>query len=140
MSLKAESIRRSIKLAKKIRDAEGNVYKELVTTDKNRKRTLEIIIGVIAMILSVIFIGGSFGAAAVADAFGGDGYYTAKMMLGLILAIISFVLVFFINKNRKVIGWSIAIMGAIILFMCGDYGIVPGIFYVIDGILVLVRK
>ncbi|MBB1080193.1 hypothetical protein H5S09_02920 [Limosilactobacillus sp. STM2_1] len=127
-------------MAKKIRDAEGNVYKELVTTDKNRKRTLEIIIGVIAMILSVIFIGGSFGAAAVADAFGGDGYYTAKMMLGLILAIISFVLVFFINKNRKVIGWSIAIMGAIILFMCGDYGIVPGIFYVIDGILVLVRK
>lgn len=127
-------------MSKKIRDAEGNVYKEVIAPDKNRKRTLEIVIGVIAMILSVLFIGGSFGAAAVADAFGGEGYYTAKMMLGLILAIISFVLVFFINKNQKVIGWSITIMGAIILFMCGDYGIIPGIVYIIDGILVLVRK
>lgn len=127
-------------MAKKIRDAEGNVYKEVIAPDKNRKRTLEIVIGVIAMILSVLFIGGSFGAAAVADAFGGEGYYTAKMMLGLILAIISFILVFFINKNQKVIGWSITIMGAIILFMCGDYGIIPGIVYIIDGILVLVRK
>lgn len=127
-------------MAKKIRDAEGNVYKEVIAPDKNRKRTLEIVIGVIAMILSVLFIGGSFGAAAVADAFGGEGYYTSKMMLGLILAIISFVLVFFINKNQKVIGWSITIMGAIILFMCGDYGIIPGIVYIIDGILVLVRK
>lgn len=127
-------------MAKKIRDAEGNIYKEVIAPDKNRKRTLEIVIGVIAMILSVLFIGGSFGAAAVADAFGGEGYYTAKMMLGLILAIISFVLVFFINKNQKVIGWSITIMGAIILFMCGDYGIIPGIVYIIDGILVLVRK
>lgn len=127
-------------MAKKIRDAEGNVYKEVIAPDKNRKRTLEIVIGVIAMILSVLFIGGSFGAAAVADAFGGEGYYTARMMLGLILAIISFVLVFFINKNQKVISWSIAIMGAIILFMCGDYGIIPGIVYIIDGILALVRK
>ena len=127
-------------MAKKIRDAEWNVYKEVIAPDKNRKRTLEIVIGVIAMILSVLFIGGSFGAAAVADAFGGEGYYTARMMLGLILAIISFVLVFFINKNQKVISWSIAIMGAIILFMCGDYGIIPGIVYIIDGILALVRK
>ncbi|UFK66801.1 hypothetical protein [Limosilactobacillus reuteri] len=127
-------------MAKKIRDAEGNVYKEVIAPDKNRKRTLEIVVGVIAMILSVLFIGGSFGAAAVADAFGGEGYYTARMMLGLILAIISFVLVFFINKNQKVIGWSITIMGAIILFMCGDYGIIPGIVYIIDGILALVRK
>lgn len=127
-------------MAKKIRDAEGNVYKEVIAPDKNRKRTLEIVIGVIAMILSVLFIGGSFGAAAVADAFGGEGYYTAKMILGLILAIISFVLVFFINKNQKVIGWSITIMGAIILFMCGDYGIIPSIVYIIDGILILVRK
>lgn len=127
-------------MAKKIRDAEGNVYKEVIAPDKNRKRTLEIVIGVIAMILSVLFIGGSFGAAAVADAFGGEGYYTAKMMLGLILAIISFVLVFFINKNQKAIGWSITIMGAIILFMCGDYGIIPGIVYIIDGVLILVRK
>lgn len=127
-------------MAKKIRDAEGNVYKEVVAPDKNRKRALEIVIGVIAMILSVLFIGGSFGAAAVADAFGGEGYYTAKMMLGLILAIISFVLVFFINKNQKAIGWSITIMGAIILFMCGDYGIIPGIVYIIDGVLILVRK
>lgn len=127
-------------MAKKIRDVEGNVYKEVVAPDKNRKRALEIVIGVIAMILSVLFIGGSFGAAAVADAFGGEGYYTAKMMLGLILAIISFVLVFFINKNQKAIGWSITIMGAIILFMCGDYGIIPGIVYIIDGVLILVRK
>lgn len=127
-------------MAKKIRDAEGNVYKEVVAPDKNRKRALEIVVGVIAMILSVLFIGGSFGAAAVADAFGGEGYYTAKMMLGLILAIISFVLVFFINKNQKAIGWSITIMGAIILFMCGDYGIIPGIVYIIDGVLILVRK
>lgn len=127
-------------MAKKIKDANGNVYKEVPSSEGNRKRTLEIIIGAISLVLSVLFIGGSFGAAAVADAFGGDGYFTAKMMFGLILAIISFVLVFFINKNRKVIGWSITIMGVIILFMCGEYGIIPGLLYAIDGILVLVRK
>lgn len=127
-------------MAKKIRDVEGNVYKEVTPSTGNRKRTLEVIIGAIGLVLSVIFIGGSFGAAAVADAFGGGGYFTAKMMLGLILAIVSFVLVFFINKNRKIIGWSITIMGAIILLMCGEYGIVPGIVYVIDGVLILVRK
>ena len=58
-------------MAKKIRDAEGNVYKEVIAPDKNRKRTLEIVIGVIAMILSVLFICGRFGAAAVEYAFGG---------------------------------------------------------------------
>ncbi len=92
-------------MAKKIKDAEGNVYKEVTPTTGDRKRTLEIVIGAIALVLSVLFIGGSFGAAAVADAFGGGGYFTAKMMLGLILAIISFVLVFFINHNHPSNGW-----------------------------------
>lgn len=127
-------------MAKKIRDAEGNVYKEVTPTTGDRKRTLEIVIGAIALVLSVLFIGGSFGAASVADAFGGGGYYTAKMMLGLILAIIAFVLVFFINKKRKLIGWIILVFGLIILFMCGEYGVIPGIVYAIDGILILVRK
>lgn len=127
-------------MAKKIRDAEGNVYKEVTPTTGDRKRTLEIVIGAIALVLSVLFIGGSFGAASVADTFGGGGYYTAKMMLGLILAIIAFVLVFFINKKRKLIGWIILVFGLIILFMCGEYGVIPGIVYAIDGILILVRK
>lgn len=127
-------------MSKKIKDDEGNVYKQVTPSDPNRKRTLEIIIGIVAIILSVVFIGGSFGAASVADAFGGGGYYTAKMMLGLILAIIAFVLVFFINKKRKLIGWIILVFGLIILFMCGEYGVIPGIVYAIDGILILVRK
>lgn len=127
-------------MSKKIKDDEGNVYKQLVPSSSNRKRTLEITIGIIAIILSVIFIGGSFSAASVADAFGGGGYYTGKMMLGLILAIAAFVLVFFINKKRVVIGWLILIFGLIILFMCGEYGIIPGIVYAIDGVIILVRK
>ena len=127
-------------MAKKIKDNEGNVYKQVTPSNPNRKRTLEIVIGIVAIILSVVFIGASFGAASVADAFGGGGYYTAKMMLGLILAIIAFVLVFFINKKRKLIGWIILVFGLIILFMCGEYGVIPGIVYAIDGILILVRK
>lgn len=127
-------------MAKKIKDNEGNVYKQVTPSNPNRKRTLEIIIGIVAIILSVVFIGESFGAASVADAFGGGGYYTTKMMLGLILAIIAFVLVFFINKKRKLIGWIILVFGLIILFMCGEYGVIPGIVYAIDGILILVRK
>lgn len=127
-------------MAKKIKDENGNVYKKVTPDDPKRKRTLEIVIGVIAIILSVVCIGGSFGAASVADAFGGGGYYTAKMMLGLVLAIAAFVLVFFTNKKRTVIGWLILIFGLIILFMCGEYGIIPGIVYAIDGAIILVRK
>lgn len=127
-------------MAKKIKDDEGNVYKQVTPSNSDRKRTLEIVIGIIAIVLSVVCIGGSFGAASVADAFGGGGYYTAKMMLGLVLAIAAFVLVFFINKKRTLIGWLILVFGLIILFMCGKYGIIPGIVYAIDGVLILVRK
>ena len=60
-------------MAKKIKDDEGNVYKQVTPSNSDRKRTLEIVIGIIAIVLSVVCIGGSFGAASVADAFGGGG-------------------------------------------------------------------
>ena len=44
-------------MAKKIKGEDGKIYKEVKPDDPNRKRTLEIIIGIIGLILSLMDIG-----------------------------------------------------------------------------------
>ena len=79
-------------MSKKVIGSDGKVYKQVVPSDPNRKRTPELIVGGIGLLLSVVGLMSSFGAAAIADAFGGGGIYTLKMSLGLLLAIVSFIL------------------------------------------------
>ena len=107
-------------MAKKIKGEDGKIYKEVKPDDPNRKRTLEIIIGIIGLILSLMDIGHGMSAAGIADAFGGGGEYTVRITIGLIFVIAAFVLLFFINKKRKLIGWLVILFG--FLF------IIPGFF------------
>ena len=127
-------------MSKKVIGSDGKVYKQVVPSDPNRKRTPELIVGGIGLLLSVVGLMSSFSAAAIPDAFGGGGIYTLKMSLGLLLAIVSFILLFFINKKRVLIGWLVLAFGLYILFCCGVYGIIGGIFYTITGIMILARK
>lgn len=127
-------------MAKKIKGEDGKIYKEVKPDDPNRKRTLEIIIGIIGLILSLMDIGHGMSAAGIADAFGGGGEYTVRITIGLIFVIAAFVLLFFINKNRKLIGWLVILFGFLFMLLCGDYGLVGGIIFIIDGIIILVRK
>lgn len=122
-----------------VRGADGKTYK-MVSKNSQRKRTLEIIFAVISLIASIISLASGFGMAAFGDAFGGGGSYTMELMFGIVLAIISFILVFFINKKHMLISWIIIILGAIQLFSCGDFGIIGGALFVITGIIALFRK
>lgn len=126
-------------MTKKIKGADGKVYQQVVPSS-NRKRTLEIIVGAVALFLSATFIISSLGLAGIADNLGGQGYYTIKMTFGLAVAIVAFILTLFINKKRVLIGWLVLICGLYLLLFCGDFGIIGGIIYVIDGIIILARK
>ncbi|HJA22433.1 MAG TPA: hypothetical protein H9721_07770 [Candidatus Limosilactobacillus intestinipullorum] len=127
-------------MAKKIKGEDGKIYKRIQPEDPNRKRTLEIIVGVIGLVLSLMDISHGMFAANFADTFGGGGEYTTRITFGLIFVIAAFVLLFFIKKNRKLIGWLVLALGFLFMILCGDYGLVGGIIFMVDGILILVRK
>ncbi|WP_283582887.1 hypothetical protein [Limosilactobacillus difficilis] len=128
-------------MAKKIVGEDGKVYKKVDNlAASTRSRKPELIIGGIAGVVSIIMIASSFGLAAVADAFGGGGAYTGKMALGIVLAIVAFCLLFAINKHRKLIGTLVLLCGLYILFCCGVFGIIGGIIYIVDAIMIFARK
>jgi len=139
MTLKAVHIFGGKKMSQQIKGTDGKVYKQ-VLSGTNRKRTLEIIFGVISLIVSIISLASGFGIAALGDAFGGGGYFTMRLLLSVLLSIVAFILVFFINKKHSLISWSIIILGAIILFSAGDFGIAGGVLFLITGFISLFRK
>lgn len=126
-------------MAKKIIGQDGKVYRK-VETNPDRDRKPELIVGGIALLISIIALASSFGMAAVADAFGGGGYYTLKMIVGILLAIVAFILLFFINKKRNLIGTLVLLCGLYLLFCCGVFGIVGGLIYIVDAIMIYARK
>ncbi|MFT8426033.1 MAG: hypothetical protein ABF630_11330 [Liquorilactobacillus sp.] len=126
-------------MAKVIVGKDGKKYKQ-VDKSTNRKRTLEIILSTISLILSVFLIGSGLGATSFIDAMGGGGYYTAKFLLGILLAIMAFVLTFFLNRKHTLFSSLILAIGIVILLTCGEFGIVGGAGYIITGIVALVRK
>ncbi|WP_353990047.1 hypothetical protein ABVF11_02150 [Pediococcus argentinicus] len=126
-------------MAKTIKDADGKTYKQVEIGSK-RKRTLEVIFGIISFIVSIISLASGFGMASFADSFGGGGSYTGLLLFGILLSIVAFILVFFINKKRVLIGWSITIIGVILLFSIGEFGVAGGVLFIITGLLVLFRK
>lgn len=126
-------------MAKIIRGNDGKKYKK-IEPETNRKRTIEIVMGAISLVISVLLIGSGLGVASLADAWGGGGIYTTKFIFGILLAVLAFILCFFINKNRKLIGWIIFFIGIYIGGFCGVYGVAGGILFIITGVLVLFRK
>lgn len=127
-------------MSKVIQGTDGKKYKQVVHADGNRKRTLELVFGIISLIVSLISLASGFGLAGVADAFGGGGSYTMELMFGIILAIGAFALVFLINKKHALVSWAIIALGAIQLFACGDFGIAGGVLFIVTGFIALFRK
>ncbi len=67
-----------------------------------RKRTIEIVLSVVSVIVSVISLASGFGAAAFVDAVGGGGIYTGKLVLGILLSVLAFSFVFFLNFKCQI--------------------------------------
>lgn len=126
-------------MAKVILGKDGKKYKQVIKSG-DRKRTVEIVLSAVSLILSVFLIGSGLGATSFIDSIGGGGYYTAKFMLGILLAILAFLLTFFLNRKHGLFSSLILIIGIVILLSCGEYGIIGGIAYIITGIVALVRK
>lgn len=129
-------------MVKKIQAADGKVYKKVAVSNNTlgRKRTVEMVFGIISLVLSLGSLASGFRMASVADAFGGGGAYTAELLFGILLSAISFALVFFINKKHIVIGIAIIVLGVVLIFSCGEFGIIGGFMFTITGIISLVRK
>lgn len=126
-------------MAKMIKGANGKTYKKVAPATK-RKRGVEVIASMISFVVSLVSLASGMGLAGVADAFGGRGAYTGTLMLGMILSVMAFVLVFFINKQHGLVSIAIIILGIILLFACGNFGIIGGILFTITGIIALIRK
>ncbi|GAT17931.1 hypothetical protein [Secundilactobacillus silagei] len=130
-------------MAKKIQGADGKMYKQVSTSSnagEGRKRTLEVVLGVISLVLSIVSLASGFGVAAVADSFGGGGSYTMELFFGILLSIAAFILIFFLNKKHTLISIAIIVLGIVLLFSCGNFGVLGGIFFTITGIIALFRK
>lgn len=127
-------------MSKKIKGADGKTYKQVTPSNPNRKRVLEIVLGIISLIVSIVSLASGFGLAAFGDAFGGGGSYTASLMIGIIISIAAFVLVFFINKKHGLISTLILVLGVVLLFVAGDFSIAGGVCFIIVGIVALLRK
>ncbi|MCH5462510.1 hypothetical protein HC026_05085 [Lactobacillus sp. LC28-10] len=130
-------------MVKKIQGADGKIYRQVSTPSEvglGRKRTPELILGIIGLVLSVISLVSGFGIASVADSLGGGGSYTIEILFGILISIVDFILLFFINKQHNVISIAIIVLGVVLLFSCGNFGIIGGIFFIITGIVALIRK
>ncbi|MFD1431183.1 hypothetical protein [Lacticaseibacillus yichunensis] len=127
-------------MATKIKGADGKTYERVAPSSPKRKRTVEIILGAISLIVSLVSLASAMGLAAVGDAFGGGGSYTATLMIGMLLSIAAFVLIFFINKKHAIISTLILILGVVLLFSSGNFGIPGGIAFMITGIVAIIRK
>lgn len=138
-TLKADTYLGGIFLANKIKGADGKTYKQIVPST-NRKRTLEIVVGAISLVVSLVSLASGFGLAAVADSFGGGGSYTGELMFGIILSIIAFGLIFLINKKHVLVSLAIVVLGFVLLFSCGNFGIIGGFLFIITGLIALFRK
>lgn len=127
-------------LAKTIKGADGKTYKKVTPSNPYRNRTLEVILGVVSLLVSVVSLASAFGLAAVGDAFGGGGSYTAMLMIGIVISVVAFLLIFFINKKHGLISALILVLGILLLFTSGNFGIPGGILFTITGIVALIRK
>lgn len=126
-------------MAKMVKAEDGKTYKQIVPST-NRKRTVEIVAGVISLLVSIVSLASGFGLAAVADGFGGGGSYTMELLFGILLSIVAFILIFFINKKHALISWLIISIGVVLLFSAGVFGIAGGILFAITGLIALFRK
>lgn len=104
----------------------------------SRSRTAEIVLGILGGIFGIIagFIGSLLGG--VATALGaGDGGLSSQ---GLGCAAVSFaaiLLVFFINRNHKLMGWLLIVSGILNFVFVGLVGILSGLLIIIAGVLAL---
>ncbi|GAX04593.1 integral membrane protein [Secundilactobacillus pentosiphilus] len=107
---------------------------------KKTSRVGEIVLGILGGVFGLIAAMMEMGISAVGGALGeksGLGGLTIGM---LIVSVAAIMLPFFINKNRKLVGW-LSIVAGIGMFICaGDFGIFCGILTVIGGVLTLARK
>lgn len=126
-------------MSKKVTGEDGQTYK-MVSPSTNRKRTVEIVAGIISLLVSIVSLASGFGLAAIADGFGGGGSYTMELLFGILLSVVAFILTFFIKQKHALISWSIIILGVVLLFSAGDFGIAGGILFTITGLIALFRK
>lgn len=108
--------------------------------EKKTSRVGEIVLGILGGVFGLIAMMLEMGVSAVGSAMGQDAGLTGLTIGMLVASIAAIMLPFFINKNRKLVGW-LSIIAGVAMFICaGGFGIFCGILTIIGGVLTLVRK
>lgn len=108
--------------------------------EKQTSRTGEMVLGILGGVFGLIAAMMEIGVSGISSALG-DNAGLGGLTFGMfVVSIASIVLPFFINKNRKLVGWLTVVAGIGMFIFAGYFGILCGILTLIGGILVLARK
>lgn len=107
---------------------------------KKTSRVGEIVLGILGGVFGLIAAMMEMGVTAIGGALGEKSGLTGLTTGMFIVSIAAIMLPFFINKNRKLVGWLSVVAGLGMFICAGDFGIFCGILTLIGGVLTLVRK
>ena len=104
------------------------------------KHTGELVLGIIGGVLGLImgtialFVGG------INSAFGGGETVVGLGFAALLLSVLGIVGAAFVNSKTKVAGWFMLIAGIGGFISISLFYLVPGIMFIIGGLMALLRK
>lgn len=125
-------------MTQKVIEKDGKLYR-LSPSQPAKKNIAEWILGSIGLVVSIFPLYYGLRVAQWLDSLAGSARYLNEILFGFVIALIAFGLLFFMRKNRLIISASIAVLGLILLASCGNYGIAGGLFYMITGIVGMMR-
>lgn len=108
--------------------------------EKKTSRVGEIVLGILGGVFGLVAAMFEMGISGISSSLGEDAGLGGLTIGMLVVSIAAILLPFFIDKNRKLVGWLSVVAGVGMFIFAGGFGIFCGILTIIGGVLTLVRK